>query len=108
MKDVTKIALQLHKESRRQNPTRSEDIQLHSRLLQQRQKESDAIHDIFFKYSAQQRINIIKQDREIEFQKRFRVSPGGNFSGSSKRISAVTMAKIQQKQQLQALIKVNE
>ena len=98
MKDTMNIALQLHREAK-QYPT-IEDVQLHSRLLQQLQRESHAFHDIFFKYAVQQKMSILKQDREIKMGK-----SGENLVKKPKRVSAVTMAKIQQKQQIQEMLK---
>merc|ERR1719273_99021 len=101
------IALQLQQESR-ENPNLLEDVQLHARLLLQHQRETNGFHDIFFKYTSQQRMAIIRCDREIQAQKKFRQpeqSPGSDKRKlRNKRISAVTMAKIQQKQQIQSLM----
>ena len=84
MKDIMKIALQLHHEQRS-----AEDVQLHARLLHQLQKESQRFHDIFFKFSPAQKMSIIREDLSQR-----RISP----ATKQKRVSAVTMAKIQQKQ----------
>ena len=98
MKDTMNIALQLHREAK--NYPTLEDVQLHSRLLQQLQRESHAFHDIFFKYSVQQKMSILKQDREIKEGKSSDLN-----TKRPKRVSAVTMAKIQQKQQIQEMLK---
>ena len=61
-------------------------------------------HDIFFKLSPKTRVNIIKVDREIMAQKESRETTTSlEAVGKKKRISAVTMAKLQQKQQIQQL-----
>merc|ERR1711971_1476883 len=108
MKDITNIALQLQSENRH-IPNPSEDQQLLVRLHLQRHREGRNFHEIFFKHTPQQRMAIISYDREIQAQRRFR-DPLLNSPGTRqqqprhKRISAVTMAKIQQKQQIQALL----
>merc|ERR1711983_706360 len=94
MKDTLNIALQLHRETK--DYPSLEDVQLHSRLLHQLQKESLALHDIFFKYSTAQRMNILKLDSELKKDEPLK---------KPKRVSAVTMAKIQQKQQIQEMLK---
>ena len=94
MKDTMNIALQLHRETK--DYPSLEDVQLHSRLLHQLQKESVALHNIFFKYTTVQRMNILRLDSELK--KDLQVS-------KPKRVSAVTMAKIQQKQQIQEMLK---
>ena len=75
------IALQLQQESSRKNSSNErsenpnlhlEDVQLHARLLLQHQRETNGFHDIFFKYTSQQRMAIIRCDREIQVQKKFR------------------------------------
>ena len=71
LKDITMIALQLQQESR-ENPNLLEDVQLHARLLLQHQRETNGFHDIFFKYTSQQRMAIIRCDREIQAQKKYR------------------------------------
>jgi len=108
MQDITNIALQLQSENRH-IPNPSEDQQLLERLHLQRHREGRNFHEIFFKHTPQQRMAIISYDREIQAQRRFRDSllnsPGSRQQQPRhKRISAVTMAKIQQKQQIQALL----
>jgi hypothetical protein len=98
MKDIMSIALQLHREG--QQYSRLEDVQLHSRLLQQLQRESHSFHDIFFKYAPRQKMNIIRLDRELIADKEAR----GENQQKKKRISAVTMAKLQQKQKIQVML----
>ncbi len=101
MRDSLGIALRLHRETSDQQP-RMEDVELHRRLLQQLQKDSQWFHDIFFKYSVQQRMSIIRLDRDMKFERQFR---GGSHQATNekpkKRVSAVTMARLQHKQNAQ-------
>ena len=71
MKDTMNIALQLHRETK--DYPSLEDVQLHSRLLHQLQKESLALHDIFFKYSTAQRMNILHYAKSVPRQSLFTV-----------------------------------
>ena len=70
-------------------------------------------HDVFFKLSSRQKMNIIKVDREILAQKEFRETTTGLEAAGKKkrrsasRLSAVTMAKLQQRQQIQQLLSEN-
>ena len=102
MEDITKIALQLHREAH-QFP-KMEDVQLHARLLHQLQRECQSFHEIFFKYSPQQRMSIIRLDRELKADKEAKGFTEDKGLAKKKRISAVTMAKLQQKEQVMELL----
>ena len=102
MEDITKIALQLHREAN-QFP-KMEDVQLHARLLHQLQRESQSFHEIFFKYSPQQRMSIIRLDRELKADKEAKGITEDKGFAKKKRISAVTMAKLQQREEVMELL----
>ena len=72
--------------------------------MHQLQRESQSFHEIFFKYTAQQKMNIIRLDREIKTEKEIKGMSESDGGAKKKRISAVTMAKLQQKQHIQELL----
>ncbi len=104
MKDIMTIALQLHDKISVDNDTKLQDVQLHARLLQQLQRESSNFHDIFFKIGSKEQMAIIANDRQIKFHRRLSSKNNdGEAKNLKKRVSSVTMAKLQQKKQLQTM-----
>lgn len=128
MRDTMSIALQLHQEARlvAHTPTAVhnssqqmarkvtlQDVELHRRLLQQLYKDSVAFHDVFFKLTPSQKMNLISVDRQLKMQRRERRWSENDATihatneetySSVKRLSAVTRAKIEQKKQIQQLL----
>ena len=127
MRDTMTIALQLHREAKQVNtshlaqnaslngtPTKRvtmQDVELHRRLLQQLFKDSQEFHNIFFKLTTIQRMNIIKLDNEKK-EGRSRLSDispkvlsnnPGDFA-KPKRLSSATKARIEQKQLIQQML----
>ena len=127
MRDTMTIALQLHREAKQVNtshlaqngslnvtPTKRvtmQDVELHRRLLQQLFKDSQEFHNIFFKLTTIQRMNIIKLDNEkkegrsrlSDISPKVLSSNPGDFA-KPKRLSSATKARIEQKQLIQQML----
>ena len=73
-------------------------------LLQQIFKDAQSIHNIFFNVSSAERMAIIRQDREVRQERALR----GEDPDPPKRISAVTKARVQQRKQIQAMLRKSE
>ena len=87
MKDTMSAALDLH----RSRSVKAEDVDLHRRLLQQLNKDSQAIHDLFFKMTPEERMKLIKNDlEEIQRPK----------DKSKRRISSATAARLEAKEKM--------
>ena len=93
-----------------------QDVELHRRLLQQLYKDSLSFHDIFFKLSPAQKMSILAVDREVRAQRQLRnaaattVDEGPeafNPTSPTKKLSAVTVARMEQKKEIQQLLLEN-
>merc|ERR1719270_1230044 len=89
-----------------------QDVELHRRLLQQLFKDSQEFHNIFFKLTTAQRMNIIKLDNEkkegrsriLEMSPKVVTNDKSGPIAKPKRLSSATKARIEQKQLIQQML----
>ena len=100
MKDTMNMALQLHHEARQQQKgVQKEDIDLHRRLLQQLNKDSQEFHNVFFALATKEKMAILALDSEVKMAQEER-SQRQDFASNARRLSAATKAKIERQQKL--------
>ena len=98
IKETVSCAVQLHVEAA--GPPSKEDLQLHQRLLAQIESACHSLHDIFFRLSSADQMNIISVNRAAVREKMIRSSYTSNTSPTEikkKRLSSATEARLKAK-----------